>query len=172
MFPKGNVAFTTYNSGYGPVCVSKGMNVNDLGYTYFPKGPNASDYVIHAATLSPVYLVPPQAKDINVIVCVLQDYLCVWDKNESFAVTRDDLLDIGFSGTEYKTIYKNNKDFMLNGRKKNKPSYVNNFFIGETLNTGLLYPLIKGEVDVETGVKKVSANVQTKIDEMVMKSLS
>ena len=171
MFPKGKVAFTTYGPGYGPVCVSKGMNVKDLGYTYFPKGPNAKDYVLHAPTLDPVYIIPPQVKNIAAITCVLQDYLCVWDASEKFAVSKNDLLDIAFSGTEYKEIYKNNKDFILNGGKKNKPSYVNNFFLGETLNTGLFYPLLKGEVNVDTGVKKIAASVQTKVDELVMQSM-
>lgn len=127
------------------------MKASDLGYTYFPKGPNAKDYVVHAPTLDTVYVVPPQVKDKDAVTCVLQDYLCVWDSSEKFAVTKSDLLDIGFSNTEYKEIYKNNKSFMLNGGKKNKPSYINNFFIAETLNTELLYPLLKGELDVDSG---------------------
>lgn len=171
LFPKGKVAFTTYNAGYGPVCVSKGMKASDLGYTYFPKGPNAKDYVVHAPTLDTVYVVPPQVKDKDAVTCVLQDYLCVWDSSEKFAVTKSDLLDIGFSNTEYKEIYKNNKSFMLNGGKKNKPSYINNFFIAETLNTELLYPLLKGELDVDSGIKKVAPVAQTKIDELVMQAV-
>ncbi|MHB8963306.1 MAG: hypothetical protein ACYC5K_09165, partial [Saccharofermentanales bacterium] len=171
MFPKGKVAFTTYAPGYGPLCVSKGMNAADLGYTYFPKGPNTSDYVLHAPTMSAVYAVPPQVKNPKEITCILQDYLCVWDKSEKFAVDRSDLLDIVFSSSEYDKIYDNNKTFMLNGGQKNKPSYINNFFIGELLNTELLYPLIKSEIDVETGVKSVTPKVQTRIDEMVMQTI-
>lgn len=171
MFPKGQVAFTTYAPGYGPLCVSKGMNAKDLGYTYFPKGPNATDYVIHAPTMNSVYVVPPQVKDIKPIVCVLQDFICVWDKSEKFAVNKSDLLDVTFSTDEFNTIYANNKEFLLNGGSKNKPSYINNFFIGELLNTQLLYPLIKSEIDVETGVKSITAKVQTKIDELTMQTL-
>ena len=169
MFPKGQVAFTTYAPDYGLSCVSKGMRAEDLGYTYFPKGPNAKDYVVHAATLGMVYVVPPQVKDIAAVTCVLQDYICVWDSSEKFAVGREDLLDIGYS--EFGKIYTNNKEFMLNGGKKNKPSYINNFFLGETLNTQLWYPLIKGEVNIDTGIKKVTPVVQTKIDELTMQSM-
>lgn len=60
---------------------------------------------------------------------------------------------------------------MLNGGKKNKPSYINNFFIAETLNTELLYPLLKGELDVDSGIKKVAPVAQTKIDELVMQAV-
>lgn len=171
MFPKGKVAFTTYAPGYGPLCISKGMKASDLGYTYFPKGPDAKDFILHAPTMSAVYIVPPQVKDRDAVTCVLQDYIAVWDSSEEFAVDRTDLLDIVFSSSEYNTIYDNNKDFMLNGGKKNKPSYINNFFIGELLNTDLLYPLLKSEIDVESGIRSITPKVQTRIDEMVMQTL-
>lgn len=171
MFPKGQVAFTTYAPDYGIACVGKGMKASDLGYTYFPKGPNAKDYAVHSATLSAVYIVPPQVKDLDAVTCVLQDYLCVWDKSEKFAVSREELLDIGYTSAGFGEIYKNNKDFLLNGGKKNVPSYVNNFFLGETLNTQLWYPLIKGEIDIDAGIKKVTPVIQTKIDELIMQSV-
>ncbi len=171
MFPKGQVAFTTYAPDYGISCVSKGMKAEDLGYTYFPKGPNAKDYVVHGATLDMVYVVPPQVKDIAAVTCVLQDYICVWDSSEKFAVSRQDLLDASYTSNGFGKIYTNNKDFMLNGGKKNKPSYINNFFLGDTLNTQLWYPLIKGEVNIDTGIKKVTPVIQTKIDELTMQSV-
>lgn len=172
MFPKGEVAFTTYAPDYGISCVSKGMKAEDLGYTYFPKGPNAKDYVVHSATLSMVYVIPPQVKNREAVACVLQDYICVWDSSEKFSVSREELLDIAYTSGDYGVIYKNNKDFMLNGGKKNKPSYINNFFLGETFNTELWYPLIKGEVDVDTGIQKVTPLIQTKIDELTMQSVA
>ena len=49
--------------------------------------------------------------------------------------------------------------------------HINNFFLGETLNTQLWYPLIKGEVNIDTGIKKVTPVVQTKIDELTMQSM-
>lgn len=171
MFPKGQVAFTTYAPAYGPLCVSKGMNPSDLGYTYFPKGPNAKDYVVHAPTMDAVYLIPPQVKDIKPVACVLQDYLCVWDKTEKFAVPKSDLLDVQFATDSYGVIYDNNKNFMLNGGSKNKPSYINNFFLGDLLNTSLLYPLIRSEIEVESGIKSVTPKIQTKIDELVNQTL-
>lgn len=102
---------------------------------------------------------------------MLQDYICVWDTSEKFAVSKQDLLDISYTSAGFGEIYTNNKDFLLNGGKKNKPSYINNFFIGETLNTGLWYPLITGEVNIDTGIKQVTPVVQTKIDELIMQSM-
>jgi ABC-type glycerol-3-phosphate transport system substrate-binding protein len=46
LFYNNKVAFFTYLAEYGPLCVNKGMNADDLGYTFFPKGPDAKDYYL------------------------------------------------------------------------------------------------------------------------------
>ena len=169
MFKQGNVAFTTYAPEYGPEAVAKGIKASDLGYTYPPKGPDATDYVIHAATYSPVYVVPPQLDETwkKQVICVLQDMLCVWDSSKPFAVKKADILDIGFSKSEYKGIYENNKDFMLNGGKKNKVAYLNSFKLFDMLNENLIYPLFKGETTMESALSKVTPMAQSRIDEYV-----
>jgi len=169
MFKQGNVAFTTYAPEYGPEAVAKGVKASDLGYTYPPKGPDAEDYVIHAATYSPVYVVPPQLDEAwkKQVVCVLQDMLCVWDETKPFAVEKSDILDIGFSKSEYDGIYENNKDFMLNGGKKNKVAYLNSFKLFDMLNVNLIYPLYNGETTMESALAKVTPMAQSRIDEYV-----
>ena len=103
----------------------------------------------------------------------LPDLIRIWNEvvEDGAAFPQEDLLDASYTSNGFGKIYTNNKDFMLNGGKKNKPSYINNFFLGDTLNTQLWYPLIKGEVNIDTGIKKVTPVIQTKIDELTMQSV-
>lgn len=169
MFKQGNIAFTTYSPEYGPEAVAKGVKASDLGYTYPPKGPKANDYVIHAPTNSPLYIVPPQLDETwkKQVVCVLQDMVSVWDSKKPFSVKKSDILNTNFSKSEYKGIYENNKDFMLNGGKKNKVAYLNSFKLFDMINEFYIYPLYRGESTMESALAKITPMAQSRIDEYV-----
>jgi len=167
------VAFFTYAAAFGPLCVQKGMKPADLGYTYFPKGPDAQEYTVLAPTLKPVYVIPPQVKkDKKALVSLLQDYLCVWDKSKDFAVEYSELYDVSFSNTDWTGIYEPNKEFLTTGGLKNKSGYLNNFMIVDLLNVELWEPIISGQTDIQTGITGVTPKAQSQINQLMMTSLS
>jgi len=166
-------AFFTYSAPFGPLCVQKGMKPADLGYTYFPKGPDAQDYAVFAPTLKPVFIVPPQIKkDKKAIVSLLQDYLCVWDKSKDFAVDYSEIYDISFSSTDWTGIYEPNKEFLTTGGLKNKSGYLNNFMIVDLLNSDLWEPIASGKTDIQTAITGVTPKAQAQINQLMMTSLS
>ena len=169
MFYEGKVAFFTYQANYGPsLCVPGGMRAADLGYTYFPKGPDADDFAIHAPSLGPVHIIPPQTEhDKTALVQLLQDYLCVWDKTKPFAVDYSELMEIAYSDALWDTIFENNEEFLMTGAAKNKPSYIISFNLGDILNMHLFNPLSAGNIDLQTGISAVTPRAQAQIDQLI-----
>ncbi len=174
LFYNNKVAFFTYLAEYGPLCVNKGMNADDLGYTFFPKGPDAKDYYLHAPTLNIVYAITPQTKlDKKALTSLLADYLCLWDKSKSFAVEKSDAFDIYYTVDAWngmEKIYENNKEFLTTGYKYNVPSYLGNFLIGSILNSELWFPLADGKIDIQSGITSVTPKIQAQILQMTMEA--
>jgi ABC-type glycerol-3-phosphate transport system substrate-binding protein len=168
---------TAFFTGSGSVawmklCVRKGMRPEDLGYTYFPKGPDAKDYAMHAPTLNLLYAIMPQTRlDKKALTCLLTDYVCIWDESKEYAISRDDLREYNYTKNgepEVLTIFQSNRDFLMNGHKKNVPSYDYNFMIGDIITNNLWKPLAAGEIDIQSGIIAITPTIQSTISQMML----
>jgi ABC-type glycerol-3-phosphate transport system substrate-binding protein len=174
LFYNYKAAFFTYTPAFGKLCVTKGMDPEELGYTYFPKGPDAKDYALHAPTLNLLYAIMPQTRlDKNALTCLLADYVCIWDPTEDYAIAKEDLREYSYTKSGLAsdlTIFKNNKDFLMNGHKKNVPSYDYNFLIGDIVTNNLWIPLAEGEIDIQSGITAVTPAIQSAISQMMVQA--
>ena len=174
LFSNYKAAFFTYTPAFGKQCVSRGMDPDELGYTYFPKGPDATDYALHAPTLNLLYAVMPQTKlDKKALTCLLADYVCIWDTSEDYAISKDDLREYSYTKSGIAsdlTIFTNNRDFLMNGHTKNVPSYDYNFLIGDIITNNLWIPLAEGEIDIQSGITAVTPAIQSAINQMMVQA--
>lgn len=94
MMPTGALAIFPYHVWYGPWLQEAGMNPEDIGWVYPPKGPRMDEYAISAATEPSMYIVPSQVENPEDVVYVLQDALAIWSPTREVQVTFEEMHEI------------------------------------------------------------------------------
>lgn len=88
----GKAAMFTYNSEYAVYLANEaGMDIEDIGWVYFPKGPDATDYVAPNFTTQDCFMIPTYAENPEDLVLVMQDAMAYWSPEHKSAMTADEI---------------------------------------------------------------------------------
>lgn len=87
----GKAAMFTYNAEYAVSLAEKGMDVEDIGWVYFPKGPDATDYVAPNFTTQDCFMIPAYVENPEDLVLVMQDAMAYWSPEHKSAMTVDEI---------------------------------------------------------------------------------
>lgn len=168
----GKAAMFPYGLGFGPWLVSNGgVDPEDMGWIYIPKGPDADDYYINNLTSGPMYAVPSTVSDKKEIVAVLQNMFKYWSDQKTNPIPLSLQYQQAIESSDYDGILsgdspraENNKKLFLEGYKNTVYLYDLNYGIYQYLREVYYWPMERGELQVVSGLDSVKQSVQDLID--------
>ncbi|MBE6904104.1 MAG: extracellular solute-binding protein [Ruminococcaceae bacterium] len=165
MFSTGKVAMTAYGVWAGPAFQNAGMKPENLGWIYFPKGEDATDYVVPGLTPPRTMVVPSLAKNPEDIVAVLADALGYWGETKEYPKTIESYYDEVLENDQMLDILVgNNKKCYIEGAALTK--YTNLYNYEGILNVygEMTDKLLANELTPKAAVESYSSKIQSKID--------
>lgn len=165
MFCNGTVAMTAYGVWAGPLFQNSGIDPEDLGWIYYPKGESAEDYVVPGATPKENMVIPSLVENPEEVVAALADAMGYWGKDKQYpceiesaytaTLENDQMLDI---------LVGNNEVCYVEGAAKTKYSYLYNYegiinVYGEMVNK-----ILSNELTPRAAVDSYFAKIQSRID--------
>ncbi len=168
----GRAAMFPYSIGFGPWLVNHGgVNPEDLGWIYIPKGPDADDYYINNLTAGPMYAVPSTVENKEEIVAVLQNMFKYWSPQKTNPVPLALQKQIIIEDADYDGILSgdspradNNRKLFLEGYKNTVYLYDLNYGIYQYLRDVYYWPMERGDLQVVSGLDSVKQSVQNLIN--------
>jgi multiple sugar transport system substrate-binding protein len=167
MFMNGTVAMTAYGVWAGPLFQNNGIDPEDLGWIYFPKGENAEDYVVPGATPRENMVIHALAEKPEEVVAALADALGYWGESKEFprdiesayeeVLEHDQMLDI---------LVGNNQVCYLEGAAKTKYSYLYNYEGIIDVYGEMVTKILDNELTPKAAVDSYFSKIQSKIDKI------
>lgn len=73
------------------------MQIKNIGWVYYPKGPKADDYVVPSGNQPDMVVVPTHVEAPKEVIAALQDAFAYWDENKEekmpFSIKSEELFD-------------------------------------------------------------------------------
>ncbi len=165
MMADGQVAMTAYDAWGGPYLQNKGIDPENLGWVYWPQGPDATENIVPGATPSRMMVIPAKAEKPGEIVEVLADALGFWGEGKAYpraiesaydAVLEDDqMLDI---------MVGNNKKCYLEGAARTRYSNLCNYEGINSVYSEMKEKIAKNELSPKAAVDAYFAKIQSKME--------
>ncbi len=91
----GKVAMYSCHARYGRAL--QDMQIKNIGWVYYPKGPKADDYVVPSGNQPDMVVVPTHVEAPKEVIAALQDAFAYWDENKQekmpFSIKSEELFD-------------------------------------------------------------------------------
>lgn len=165
MFMNGNVAMTAYGVWAGPLFQNNGIDPEDIGWIYFPKGEDVEEYVVPGATPGENMVIPALVEAPEEVVAVLADALGYWGEGKEYprdiqsayddTIENDQMLDI---------LVDNNLVCYLDGAALTK--YTNLYSYEGIINIygEMVQKIMDNELTPKAAVDSYFAQIQSRID--------
>jgi len=167
MFMNGTVAMTAYGVWAGPLFQENGIDPEDLGWIYFPKGENAEDYVVPGATPKENLVIHSLVEKPEEVVAALADAMGYWGEGKEYprdiesaytdTLEHDQMLDI---------LVGNNMTCYLEGAAKTKYTYLYNYEGIINVYGEMVTKILNNELTPKAAVDSYFSKIQSKIDKI------
>jgi hypothetical protein len=155
----GTIGMFLFGPAYGAGGPKNGMPGSAIGYTWVPKGPDASDYRLFASNSMGMFL-NAQGIDNKTSAVVLQDFQCVWKESKPTSCYYEVLsYDNLWAGSIPWAFDDRSIDFLVVQRFKSLNMYDSNFGLGSILTNELYNQVIKQSFSVTAGMDAVRSKL-------------
>lgn len=161
----GKVAMFPYQVWYGPALMKKGIAASDIGWCYFPKGPNAKDYVIPAMTKEPEWVFPAKIANAQGVVAAVQDALAYWGSDKNPAVSFNAGYDEMLNNSQLTPVLTgDNKKLFEEGGAKTESDMTLNFGIYLSLQKNVEPLILNQQLTPKAAITTYLPQLQQNVD--------
>lgn len=164
----GKVAMFPYGAGYGPYLIDEvGLAPEDVGWIYFPKGPQATEYVAPILTDQNMFMVLADVEKPEEVVGAMQDMMCFWSDSKESKVTYEQLREAAQADANLDFLTGNNLTVYMGMTGIAQNINTLNFSAARDLIKTMFYDIQTKTLTPAAAIDSYKGQIQSAIDSLV-----